>query len=379
MKYMGSKRTMLKNGLGQLLLKQAKKAKRVVDLFTGAGFVAWFIAENTDKAVLAVDLQKYATILAKAIIGRTSVLSPITLRGIWIEKAIEVRESSPIWHEVNCLKKNSLEIKEWVENSRQICKQPLEIGPIWGAYGGHYFSPVQALTFDYLLAHLPDRDPERTVCLAACISAAMECAAAPGHTAQPFQPTESASPFIFEAWSRDPVIYCQKALQSICPHHAQTAGEVITGDALEIAKEVNENDLVFIDPPYSSVQYSRFYHVLETIARGLNKLSVSGIGRYPSLQERPQSKFSNSGQSKKALRDLLEILSKKSCRIIFTFPSGESSNGLSGEFIKQTASEWFHVLDHSTVVGQFSTLGGNNIRRDARQKSIEMILLMYPK
>ena len=53
MKYMGSKITMLKNGLGQLLINQAITAERVVDLFTGAGFVAWYIAENTDKPVLA--------------------------------------------------------------------------------------------------------------------------------------------------------------------------------------------------------------------------------------------------------------------------------------------------------------------------------------
>ena len=37
-------------------------------------------------------------------------------------------------------------------------------------------------------------------------------------------------------------------------------------DSNQLAKEV-ECDLVYIDPPYSSRQYSRFYHVLETIVK----------------------------------------------------------------------------------------------------------------
>jgi len=379
MKYMGSKRSMLKNGLGQLLIHQAQTAERFVDLFTGGGFVAWYIAENVNMPVLAVDLQEYATTLAKAIICRTKILDPFALITAWIQKAVDERNGSKLWGEAARLKYSGADIKEWVEKSRKLCKKPSEVGPIWNAYGGHYFSPSQALTFDFLISRLPKDDPEKSVCLAACISAATECVAAPGHTAQPFQPTESASRFILEAWSRDPILYCQKALETICPRHARIAGHTITADALVVAQELNKQDLVFIDPPYSNVQYSRFYHVLETIARDQRQITVSGIGRYPPIKERPQSKFSNIGQSKKALRDLLETLASQGCNIIFTFPSGAASNGLSGDYIKQMANEWFCVEDHTTIEGRFSTLGGNNTKRDARKKSSEIILLMKPR
>jgi adenine-specific DNA-methyltransferase len=379
MKYMGSKRPMLKNGLGELLRQQVPNAGRFVDLFTGSGFVAWYVAENIDKPVLAVDLQKYATVLAKAIIGRAEKLDPSVLIDEWIIKAIEARDKSLYWNEACRLKQKNLDITEWVSKSRKLCEKPSEIGPCWNAYGGHYFSPEQALTIDYLLANLPDRDPKRTVCLAAIISAATKCVAAPGHTAQPFQPTTTAAPFILEAWNFNPIDYCQKALDFICPRHARITGEVSTTDALLVAKTLNKNDLVFIDPPYSDVQYSRFYHVLEIIARGNKYIDVSGIGRYPSINERPQSKFSKIGQAKEALQDLLEILADRNCKIIFTFPSGEASNGLSGAYIKIIANKWFHVEDHSTIEGQFSTMGGNNTKRDARTKSSELILLMEPK
>jgi hypothetical protein len=79
------------------------------------------------------------------------------------------------------------------------------------------------------------------------------------------------------------------------------------------------------------------------------------------------------------LKDLLETLASQGCDIVFTFPSGAASNGLAGNYIKQTANEWFSVEDHSIIEGHFSTLGGNNTKRDARKKSSEIILLMKPK
>ena len=52
MKYMGSKRLMLQNGLGTLIKEETPKYERFVDLFAGASFVAWFVAQNTDASVI---------------------------------------------------------------------------------------------------------------------------------------------------------------------------------------------------------------------------------------------------------------------------------------------------------------------------------------
>lgn len=379
MKYMGSKRSMLKNGLGKLLLSESKNYERFVDLFAGAAFVACFVAENTDRPVLAVDLQSYSTILAQAVIGRTRQLDSISLIENWVNQAIKRRNNDSLWEAVISNQQKFKKTKKWVLEARELCEKDSSIGPVWNAYGGYYFSPAQALTLDYLLAELPEDKKERELCLAACISAASECVAAPGHTAQPFQPTETAKPFIFDAWQRDVVQYCKKNLIALASRHAQVKGKAITGDAIKVIKHLNSKDLVFIDPPYSSVQYSRFYHVLETMARGEKKIVVEGVGRYPPITQRPQSHFSNNGQAKDALKSLIIKLAEKGCTVIFTFPSGMASNGLSGSYIKEIASEHFNVIDHSTVSGKFSTLGGNNEGRNARQDSSELILLMRPK
>lgn len=379
MKYMGSKRSMLKNGLGKLLLSESKKFDRFVDLFTGASFVACYVAENTDRPVLAVDLQLYATILAQAVISRTKQLDSSKLISNWIDFSIRLRNVDPLWGKALKHANSRKTTKGWVLQARELCSNQSKVGPIWNAYGGHYFSPAQALTFDHLLANLPKAKKERNLCLAACISAASECVAAPGHTAQPFQPTKSAIPFILDAWQRDAVDYCKRNLVNLASRHAQVAGSTITGDALKVVPKLNSRDLVFIDPPYSSVQYSRFYHVLEIMAKGDKEIDVEGVGRYPSLADRPQSHFSNIGQAKNALESLIKKLAEKECTVIFTFPSGDASNGLSGEYVKQIAAEFYEVKDHPTINGRFSTLGGNNEGRDARQVSSELILLMKPK
>jgi hypothetical protein len=156
-------------------------------------------------------------------------------------------------------------------------------------------------------------------------------------------------------------------------------GETRVGDALDVAATLGPRDLVIVDPPYSAVQYSRFYHVLESIANPANAiLSVSGAGRYPSIEHRPKSDFSLKTKSRQALADLLERLAEASCEALVTFPKAESSNGLSGSVVADLAREHF-VVTIKTVNGRFSTLGGNNELRAARHSSAELILALKPK
>jgi adenine-specific DNA methylase len=148
-------------------------------------------------------------------------------------------------------------------------------------------------------------------------------------------------------------------------------------NALDVAPTLTCDDLVIVDPPYSSVQYSRFYHVLETVARG-HCSPVAGTGRYPIPEERPKSEFTYKSQSATALETLLAGLAAVGATIIFTFPRETCTNGLSGQIILETARTWYEV-DENNVVGKFSTLGGNNRRRAARKSSDELILLMRPR
>lgn len=375
MKYMGSKRALLARDLGGLLAQVASGAGRVVDLFTGSGAVAWHVARNHPIPVLAVDLQDYSTVLAEAVVGRTGPVSALELEMTWLKRCVKQAKASRFWTQAGQLDATDGP-KRYVHDAREFCSSASG-KPILTSYGGHYFSPRQALLLDTLRSHLPEEKSERSVCLAALIQVASQCAAAPGHTAQPFGLTDRGTEYLLEAWNRDPVERCQKALRSIAPIHARVLGEARTADALDIAGELNSSDVAFVDPPYSDVQYSRFYHVLETIARG-HAGDVSGVGRYPPRTERPQSDFSKKSTSRTALYSLLEVLAGNGVTAVMTFPHGQASNGLSGDAVLRLAEKHFEVGAYVSN-GRFSTLGGNNHSRVARTDSAELVMRLTPK
>jgi adenine-specific DNA-methyltransferase len=275
------------------------------------------------------------------------------------------------------------QLRDWERNAeksartaRSLC-DVITVSPITSSYGGYYYSPKQALLLDCLLQTLPLSRAKRTLCLASLIAAASACAAAPGHTAQPFKPSLSASRFLWEAWRRDVLEKTKAALESISYRTAMCEGRAFVRDAIVATDTLDKGDLVFIDPPYSEVQYSRFYHVLETLARGACD-NVSGEGRYPPIDERPQSLFCLSTQSQTAITTLFSKLAERKVRAILTFPWAKASNGLSGEQIKKI-SEGFFVSKCKIIEGRFSTLGGNLVHRKARLPSSEMVLLLSPQ
>lgn len=367
---------MLQNGLGELILGRARHHDRIVDLFCGGGSVAWFAAEFSGLPVLAIDLQAYAVSMARAVVSRTTALRPQALVFTWLDQVVRIRNHSPRWKEARRLEAAVQDVHQLVASSRELCRQESRIGPLWNAYGGHYFSPTQAITLDYMLKYLPSDELERSTCLAAAITCASQCSASPGHTAQPFQPTQGASPFILEAWEKDPINVAERALSDICLRRAVVVGEARVGEAVSVAQTLEPTDLVVVDPPYSGVQYSRFYHVLETMTQR-DVATVSGVGRYPPLEHRPQSSFSKKSESVNALSLLLAALASTGATVIFTFPAGDCSNGLSGGMVLTEAKKWFNV-EEAYVDGTFSTLGGNNNLRASRARSRELLLVLSP-
>lgn len=373
---MGSKRSMLRNGLGEALERAVVGRTRFVDMFSGSAAVSWHVAERFALPVLATDLQEYAVALAKGVLTRTS--SPEDPS--WIEDWIG---SANAWVLARA-DANDAELLQQALGREEIAKlavtgQQLSAEtdvPFCRAYGGWYYSPWQALSL-HSLRCAAEETPYRDVAVASVVEAASECAASPGHTAQPFKTDTRAAPFVVEAWSRDPLRLARRAAEKLAAKHALVLGDAVRARAEDTADALHEGDLVFLDPPYSAVHYSRFYHVLESLARG-NVGEVSGRGRYPSRDERPQSSFSIATQADAAFYALMTAISGSGAHAMVTFPAGQASNGLSGDRVREVAADLFHI-EEEKVSSRFSTLGGDKRHRSARQDAEELILLLRPK
>lgn len=372
---MGSKRAMLENGLGDLLEREVGRAPRFVDLFAGSGSVAIHVARRFPIPVVALDLQRYSAILTAAVICRQEPLHWQLHWDAWLRRAGRQVDAAGM--------PNGIEIShEVISKFRAWCAKQTGL-PVTRAYGGHYFSPRQTVWIDALRSSLPMSEPAKTVALAALIQAASLCAAAPGHTAQPFRLSPSARRYIYDAWKRDIADKTKAAFEILAGQFAQRPGRARVGDANQAAKRLQEGDLTFIDPPYSSSQYSRFYHVLETIAFG-SCGPVTGVGRYPAPELRPRSKYSVVSESAKALVSLLSVVASRRARAILTFPNHRCSNGLSGSFVRDSAARYFFVYEQQ-VYTRFSTLGGtgddrgDEAGRSPRRDARELIFVLKPK
>lgn len=373
---MGSKRSMLRNGLGEALDKAVFRKKRFVDLFTGSGAVAWHVAQRYEVPVLASDLQDFAVALALGVIGRdkVSVLSQWQFK--WIGAAHEALVEDPLYSDAIELQ-NSLSsspIADVALAARILCER--SESAFCRAYGGWYYSPLQSLTIDALrkaAANIEQKD----VAVAGLIQAASVCAASPGHTAQPFKSDTRAAPFLKESWLKDVTAISEKATEQIGSKFALVRGTAIKSDALKAAEMLSDGDLVFLDPPYSSVHYSRFYHVLEAVAQN-HVGSVSGHGRYPLPSERPKSDFSVPTKAVGAFEELMRTIASTGASAMVTFPAGSASNRLSGDQVREISGDLFNIAEEK-VSSRFSTMGGDRRHRSARQDAEELILTLSPR
>lgn len=376
MKYMGSKRAMLQNGLGHLLEQEVVGAKRFIDLFTGSAVVAAFVAQRFAIPVIAADLQLYSVVLASAIVGRNRELDWRVIWSRWYEEAKkDVAKAGRIPRIGGSLSRKKVDAaRRWSGTKSSL--------PITFAYGGFYFSPRQSVWIDALRRNLPKGKIARDAALASLIKTASQCVASPGHTAQPFQPTLTGKQYIAEAWKKSISIRTRQNFKQLAKSCALEKGKAHKADANQIAKNVTAGDVVFVDPPYSGVHYSRFYHVLETIAAGKSG-HVSGQGRYPNEVRRVRSRYSLTSEASDALNDLLRTLSARSSKVIMTFPNHKCSNGLSGYRVQKIAAKHFSVRRKS-VASRFSSLGGtgdnrgNEAGRAARRHTRELVLTLTP-
>ncbi|AKV07196.1 adenine methyltransferase [Pseudomonas fluorescens NCIMB 11764] len=385
MKYMGHKGKLL-NFLGDILIEESKNSASIGDPFCGSGAVSWFLAQNTKKSVISGDLQEFAICRAASVTTRTAPVNASSIHGPWLKRA--KRALSTIIEKFPNAERSiepdvsrTEDIIKLIVRSRSFCEQVLpgllknlrRPFPMTKAYGGHYFSPMQALLLDALRSTLPKTEPDRSIALAALIETASRCAASPGHTAQPFQPTITSAKYVLEAWQRSVEKLLIESIESISTKHAHAIGHAAAGDFVNTIELLQEGDLVFADPPYSDVHYSRFYHVLETLAKGA-EVEVTGRGRYPDIAERPSSMFSLRAKSRFAALDLIETCYRKKVGLVLTFPSYSASNGLSATDFIDAGRKLFSSIEQFEVDSDFSTLGGNAKTRSARLACQESIV-----
>ena len=238
-------------------------------------------------------------------------------------------------------------------------------------YGGVYFSYSQAVQMDAILSGIPQDHSSfstDTLKVAALLSTASAIANTVGkHFAQPMKLRNTSGGAKAQPVQRtikdrgyDAIAEYRRWLTSYLELDPAESGshKVVCADFRQLLRDRSHHlDCVYADPPYTIDHYSRFYHVLETIARRdyplLDRGKRHGRIRIPRglyRAGRHQSPFCIPSKVSSAFRELFSLVRQRDVPLILSYSPYESRNGdrprlMTLDSVRKLASSYFRVVE----------------------------------
>lgn len=197
---------------------------------------------------------------------------------------------------------NLSKIIKFADKYKNLNPAKIESNYISENYGNKFFEINDALCIGFIREDLEQNknslnDREFCILLASLLYSADRCANTVGHYDAYCKKSNLRSSFKFELIQ--PIINGANDSRDI---------KIYRMDANELAKKI-KSDIVYVDPPYSSRQYSRFYHVLENIVEW-KKPKLYGVALKPEAQN--MSTYCSS----KAIDSFTDLIASLKCKYI---------------------------------------------------------------
>lgn len=278
------------------LMEQHCKGESFCDLFAGTGVLSAKVALKTSSLYI----------------------NDILFSNEIIYKAFFLQESY-----------NHDKINHYINKYSQIYHNKLEENYISLNYGGKFFAHDDALKIGYIREHISKNkkdlsEKEHAILLASLLYSADKSANTVGH---------------YEAYIKNKPVLSTFKFIPISPYILPNCNiKIFRKNANDLAQELS-SDIVYIDPPYNSRQYSRFYHVLENITTW-EKPELFGEALKPSPEN--MSDYCRSS----ATRAFQDLINKLSCKYIvvsynntYTSKSSSSRNKIELEALTSILEE----------------------------------------
>lgn len=367
--YLGSKLRAL-SSIQEALSGVSSEVSTVYDLFAGSGTVSLFLAQS--RPVVSVDIQEYSRVLASAL------LSPETIRHDELteivsaevdkssrfgalgaamplieleQEAIKQASTGKVELLADLLESGSLQICEGraenalVAKAHREVKQRVSALPDAGKYsamilrhfGGLYFSFRQAAELDVILSVSHGyRQNAKDTLLAAALTCASDLVNTVGKQfAQPIRPRNKQGEIkgnLYALVVRDRMRVASTSFLNAATKFSNLERpplecKAVRADYLDYISTADlKGGVVYADPPYTRDHYSRFYHVLETMAlRDDPKISTNKVrGRVlPSRgayrEDRHQSPFCIRSQAPMAFDQMFFRVSAQGVPMVVSY------------------------------------------------------------
>lgn len=278
-RYIGSKAKLI-DWIFDTISNNVSDAKSFCDIFAGTGVVAATAFEHF-QTIIVNDLLYSNNVIYKAFFGS----------GHWDQPKL-----NHIIDEYNALDPTKIQDNYFSEN-----------------YGNKYFELSEARKIGYIRQHIEDNkeslsDKEYSILLASLIYSMDKIANTIGH---------------YEAYIKKSIPHRPLVMKLVDVHSFDNV-QIFREDANKLARRI-DCDVVYIDPPYNSRQYSRFYHVYETLVKW-DKPALFGVAMKPT-PENMSAYCSNKAAN--AMRDL--VTSLKSKYVVVSYNNTYNSKSSSSE------------------------------------------------
>ena len=193
-------------------------------------------------------------------------------------------------------------------------------------FGNKYFSTNDAKKIGNIregIKNIEVNDDEKNILLASLLYSTDKASNTVGH---------------YDAYIKNKKIKDKFLFNLIQPLNPKAKIEIYREDANTLAKKIN-SDVVYVDPPYNSRQYSRFYHILENLTQW-KKPSLHGTALKPDPEN-------ISDYSKTSAPDsLADLINRLKCKMIvlsynntYKSKSSSSKNKITLEQIKSILNQ----------------------------------------
>lgn len=348
--YQGSKNN-LSNFIYNNIEKYIPSGKAILDIFCGAGSVS-NIFRSTHK-VFANDAETYSYIIVDAILNQPDyTLEPNFFDCFSKEFEKTTKQlSSPILDYINkereyILTQNSSLLidlyKEfptvWNEKKSSLINEKLTVEAVRKSkkfiiftsyYAGSYFGIEQAIEIDSLIKCIKSQNESFRNSLFACLFYAMKevVFSKDGHMAQPLNLEKNESKLL--AIRQKSVFGYFKAkfneYLSIPISKFNKKNEVFNLDFNDLLEKVDlsEVGLIYADPPYTDMQYSRYYHLLNVAVNyDYPDLTIGRKGEYTKglyAEGRFQSKLSQRSSASEQIKKLMIFCKKNNINLALSY------------------------------------------------------------
>jgi adenine-specific DNA-methyltransferase len=288
-RYIGSK-AKLTNWIIETLLKETKNATSLIDIFAGTASVARAASEHFPKIIIN-DILHANNIIYKAFF------------------------KSDYWD------KNKIE--ELIKKYNEIDPSILNENYFSENFGDKFFDHLSAKKIGYIREDIESlknelTEKEYSILLATLIYNIDKIANTVGH---------------FDAYIKKPIKYRELVLRLINPVEIQNV-EIHQENANILARKI-QADIAYIDPPYNSRQYSRFYHVYDNLIQW-NKPPLFGVALKP---EPENMSIYCTVNAKVAFQDLIDNLDVKYIAVSYNNTYNSKSNSSENKIKLETIEE----------------------------------------